>query len=228
LQNAWRKYGRTAFFAVLLERDVPAWKLIEREQAWIDLFAAYEKGFNARPKAESMRGVRWSKQQNEARRQSNLQTWSNQPLREKLSARFKGQRRAVWTADSHKRASRTLIRRHAENPEWRKKLLEWMRRSENEGKRLAASKAALKRPGVYNARVRQLSEARKSPVANAAIRKAYFEKFNRSALGFANPEEMDLECLALCAQVKSFREIGRLFNIDHHGVSSRLRRLGAA
>jgi len=60
LQNAWRKYGRTAFFAVLLERDVPAWKLIEREQAWIDLFAAYEKGFNARPKAESMRGVRWS------------------------------------------------------------------------------------------------------------------------------------------------------------------------
>ena len=226
LQNAWRKYGQAAFTAVLLENDVPIRKLVETEQAWIDLLDSYEKGFNARPKAESMRGVKWSEAQNEARRQSNLKAWSNESLRQKLSARFKGRYRAIWTADSHKKASQTLKQRHAENPAWREKIRGWLRRPENEAKRVSGLKAALKRPEVYSARVRQLNEARRQPATNAAIREAYFEKFHREALGFSNPEEMDLACLRLYADGKSCREIGRLFHIDHHGISSRLRRFG--
>lgn len=226
LQNAWRKYGLASFGVVLLEGGVAQKKLIEREQFWIDHLDSYEKGFNARPKAESMVGVQWSKSQNEARRQSNLKAWSNESLRRKLSTRFKGQHRGAWTADSHKKVSQTLKRRHAEKPEWRKKVRECLQRPENEAKRVAAVKAALKRPEVYNARVRQLCEARKSPTANAAIRKAYFEKFDRASLGFKNPKEMDMACLKLYTEGESCREISRRFRIDHHGVSARLKRLG--
>jgi group I intron endonuclease len=225
LQNAWNKYGQSAFTLILLEKGVIE-RLIEREQFWIDHFDSYENGFNARPKAESMRGVKWSKAQNKARSQSNRTAWSNETLRQKLSARFKGQHRGVWTANSRKKVTQTLKQRHAENPEWRKNAQKWLHSPENEAKRIAASKAALKRPEVYSARVKQLREARKSPASNSAIRKAYFEKFNRKSLGFKNPDEMDQACLKFYSEGKSCREIGRLFHIDHHAISSRLRRLG--
>ena len=227
LQNAWRKHGSTAFTVALLEGGVAERKLLEREQFWIDHLDSYEDGFNARPKAESMRGVKWSRAQNEARRESNLKAWSNESLRLKLSIKFKGQHRGVWTTDSHKKISRTLIRRHAENPEWRKKLIQWELQPKNKARRLAASKAALKRPEVYKARVRQLSEARKLPARSVSVRKAYFEKFNRAALGFKNPDQMDRACLELYETGESFRAIGRLFNIHHHGVAARVRRLRA-
>ncbi len=66
LQNAWNKYGQGAFTIAVLERTLVE-NLVEREQFWIEHYDSYEKGFNARPKAESMRGVEWSKAQNEAR-----------------------------------------------------------------------------------------------------------------------------------------------------------------
>jgi group I intron endonuclease len=225
LQNAWNKYGQSAFILILLEKGVVE-KLIETEQFWIDHFDSYEKGFNARPKAESMRGVKWSKAQNEARSRTNSKVWSNQALRQRVSARFKGYRRGVWTESSRKQVSEALKRRHAANPEWRKNSQKILLLPENRAKRVASFKAAMKQPEIYKKLVNCALNARKSPKRFNAIRKGYFEKFNRKSLGFNSPEEMDQACLKLYSEGKSCREIGRQFNIDHHGVTSRLRRLG--
>jgi len=207
LQRAWNKYGPEAFTVILLETVVAGETLVEREQFWLDYFHAYTKGFNSRPKAESPVGAKWTEAQKK---------------------KLRGYRRGVWTPSSHRKVSDTLKLRHAEKPEWRKRIQEWRRLPENEAKRLDASKRALKRPEIYRARVQQLGHASKSRAKLAAIRRTYFEKFNRTALGFSTTEEMDQACFKLYSEGKSCRAIGRLFNIDHHGISSRLRRLGVS
>jgi group I intron endonuclease len=227
LQNAWNKYGQTAFSIILLE-IISVEKLNEREQFWIDHFDSYEKGFNGRPKAESLRGIKWSQAQNEARSRTNSKVWSDKSMRQRVSARFKGYRRGVWTESSRKQVSEALKRRHAENPEWRRRAQKWLHSPESEAKRIASFKAALKRPEIYKTLVNCALNASKSPARPVAIRKGYFEKFNRKSLGFNSPEEMDQACLKLYSEGKSCREIGRLFHIDHHGVTSRLRRLGVS
>ena len=207
LQKAWDKYGQSTFSVVLLEKGLSEKILIEKEQFWIDHFNSYKKGFNAKPRANSFLGLKWTESQKN---------------------KIRGYRRGTWTASSHIKASETLKRLHAENPDWRKNAQKWLHSPKNEAKRIAAFKATFNRPEIRSAFVRRLLEASNSPTKNPAVRKAYFEKFNRKSLGFKNPEEMDQACLKLHLEGKSCREIGRLFHIDHHGISSRLRRLGVA
>lgn len=231
LQYAWNKYGQAAFTFVFLEK-YPAEKLVlekllEREQFWINRFDAYRKGFNCRPKAESMLGVEWSGAQNEARKQSNKIAWAKESLRQKLRARFKGHRRGVWTAASHAKVSATLKKRHAENPEWGANAPKYLHSPENEPKRIAGIRESLKRPDIYAARVKHLRQVSESPARMTALREAYFRKYDRNRR-FKSPEEMDQACLTLYREKKSCREIGRILDIDHHGVSSRLRRLGVS
>jgi hypothetical protein len=232
LQNAWDKHGQAAFSFILLERN-PEFlsdvvKRREREQFWIDQFDSFKKGFNARPKADSMLGHEWSDAQNEARKRSNKEAWADEFLRAKLSVKFKGYRRGKWTAASHARVSETLKQRHAENPKWRQDAQKWLHSPANEAKRIAAMTRALQRPEVHAARVQQMRRASESPKKVIAIRQTYFKKFNRESLGFKSPEEMDEACLRLYREGKSCRSIGRILNVDHHGVSSRLRRLGVS
>lgn len=55
LQNAWNKYGESAFQWTVVEtvgRDL----LVEREQFWMDALGAYTNGYNLRPVADSNRG----------------------------------------------------------------------------------------------------------------------------------------------------------------------------
>ncbi len=205
LQRAWNKYGQGAFTAILLEKVGESKRLDEREQFWMDHFHAYTRNFNSAPKAESTRGYKWTESQKK---------------------KIRGYRRGVWTPDTHKRVSEALKQRHAKNPEWRKNAQKWLHSPENEAKRIAGFTAALKRPEIYNPLVQLLDKIRKLPSRTAGLRKIYFEKFNRKSLGFNSAEEMDQACLKLHSEGKSCREIGRLFNIDHHGISSRLRRLG--
>lgn len=224
LQNAWNKSGQIAFNIVLLETILTE-KLNEREQFWIDHFNSYEKGFNARPKAESTRGLKWTKAWRQAAIKGIRKAWSDTSLRQRVSARFKGYHRGVWTDSSRKQASESLKLWHAKNPEWRKNAQKWLHTPESEAKRVASFKAAMKQPEIYKKLVNCALNARKSPKRFNAIRKGYFEKFNRKSLGFNSPEEMDQACLKLHLEGKSCREIGRLFHMDHHGISSRLKRL---
>ena len=58
LQNAWNKYGESAFMIEILEYVMP-WALIDREQYWLDKLKPYNPkiGFNIALKAQaSMRG----------------------------------------------------------------------------------------------------------------------------------------------------------------------------
>lgn len=205
LQRAWDKYGQRAFTVILLEKVGVSKMLDEREQFWMDHFRACTKNFNSAPKAESTRDYKWTESQKK---------------------KIRGYRRGVWTPDSHKRVSESLKLHHAKNSEWRKNAQKWLHSPENEAKRVAAFTAALKRPEIYNPLVQHLDVIRKMPARITGIRKNYFEKFNRKSFGFSCPEEMDQAFLKLHLGGKSCREIGRLFSIDHHGVSSRLRRLG--
>jgi group I intron endonuclease len=206
LQRAWNKYGQEAFTVILLEKVGATKMLDEREQFWMDHFRAYTKNFNSAPKAESTRDYKWTESQKK---------------------KIRGYRRGVWTPDSHKRVSEALKQRHAKNPEWRKNAQMWLHSPENEAKRIAAVTAAYKRPEIYNPLVQHLDKVRKMPARIAELRKIYFDKFDRKSFGFNSPEEMDQVCLKLHSEGKTCREIGRLFNIDHHGISSRLQRLGA-
>ncbi|MEZ5040299.1 MAG: GIY-YIG nuclease family protein [Saprospiraceae bacterium] len=122
LQFAWNKYGKSNFSIIILEVLDKEKELIFREQYWIDYFNSYDEGYNARPRAEANYGIKWSIKQNEARRKSNIKTWSNPVLRNKLSKRFKGWRPGKWTKSSHKKASESMRAKHKENPEWREKI----------------------------------------------------------------------------------------------------------
>jgi group I intron endonuclease len=232
LQNAWNKYGQAAFTVILLERN-PEFLTVgearnKREQFWMDHFDSFKTGFNARPKAESMIGHKWSDAQNEARKRSNKEAWADESLRAKLSVKFKGYRRGKWTSASHAKVSDTLKQRHAENPEWRQNAQKWLHSPENEARRIASMRRALQRPEVRAARVQQMRRASESPKKVIAIRETYFKKFNRESLGFKSPEEVDQACLRLYREGKSCRSIGRFLDMDHKGVTSRLRRLGVS
>jgi group I intron endonuclease len=202
-QRAWNKHGQEAFTVFLLEKVLETKMLDEREQFWMDYFRGFTKTFNSAPRAESTRDYKWTESQKK---------------------KIRGYRRGVWTADTRKRVSEALKQRHAKNPEWRKNAQIWLHSPKNEAKRIAAFTAALKRPEIHKPLVEHLHKVRKLGVGR--IRKTYFDKFGRKSLGFNSPEEMDQACLKLHLEGKSCREIGRTFKIDHHGVSSRLRRLG--
>lgn len=204
-QRAWNKHGQEAFTVFLLEKVLETKMLDEREQFWMDYFRGFTKTFNSAPRAESTRDYKWTESQKK---------------------KIRGYRRGVWTADTCKRVSEALKQHHAKNPEWRKNAQIWLHSPKNEAKRIAAFTAALKRPEIHKPLVEHLDKVRKMPARIAGLRKIYFEKFDRKSFGFNNPEEMDRACLKLHSEGKSCREIGRLFHIDHHGVSSRLRRLG--
>lgn len=52
LQNAWNKYGETAFSFMVLEHVSDRESLLKREQFWIDEHRAATEGYNCRPTAE--------------------------------------------------------------------------------------------------------------------------------------------------------------------------------
>lgn len=46
LQNAYNKYGKSAFYFEMVERDIPKDQINEREQYWITHFDSYRSGYN--------------------------------------------------------------------------------------------------------------------------------------------------------------------------------------
>lgn len=163
LQNAWNKYGYLEFEACVLEIVEDFDVLIDREQYWIDFFDSYKQGFNARPNASSVAGIKWTKAQNDARRRSNIKAWSNLKLRQKLSEKFKGKRRGVWTEESHKKVSASLRKAHNEKPEWRSVLKAALEDPSVQKKRVAGIRKSLENPKIYKARISQLQEASGNP-----------------------------------------------------------------
>lgn len=49
LQRAFDKYGRSAFYFEVIERDIPFEQIGEREEYWIAHFDSYHNGFNQTP-----------------------------------------------------------------------------------------------------------------------------------------------------------------------------------
>jgi group I intron endonuclease len=226
LQNSFNKRRVNSFDIVLIEEVQDRESLVEREQYWIDHYNSYSNGYNARPNAESFHGMVWSKEQNLARKNSNKKTWKSKTLRQKLSKRFSGRRRGVWSKDSFKKLTLTLKKRHSENPEWHKKMMEMQRLPENEEKRIEGIRKSLQNPQIRKARVKQLSEASNDPKRLANLRLTYFEKYNRKDIDVNTPEEFEQLCKKLYDDGSSLRDIGKKLNIDHKAVASRLRRLG--
>jgi len=66
LQRAWNKYGEENFSFSIIENFEDVNNLINREQYFIDLYDAYCKGFNGRPKAENLKKHKWSNEQKKA------------------------------------------------------------------------------------------------------------------------------------------------------------------
>ena len=228
LQRVWDKEQAEAFTACLLEQVIERDRLVEREQYWIDRCNAYVNGFNSRPKAESFYGMEWRPEQNAARSASNRQTWADPALREKLSRKFKGKKRGMWTEKSFESQAETLKERHRANPQWRWKIRKALEVPENEARRVAGVRRSLKNPRVYSSRVTQLRGASQLPSRLMSLREAYFKKHDRSSLGISSSDELDQLCLEMYAQGGSLREIGRTLNMDHKSIGSRLRRLGVA
>lgn len=46
LQSAYEQYGRDAFYFEVLEKDIPATKINEREKIWIKKFDSFKHGYN--------------------------------------------------------------------------------------------------------------------------------------------------------------------------------------
>ena len=114
LQNAWNKHNHNDFLALILETVVSRDELSKREQYWLDYYDSYKNGFNARPQADNFFGMEWSDEQNKARKESNVLAWKNTELRKKLSDKFKGKKRGVWTNESYKKQSDSLKKTHKE------------------------------------------------------------------------------------------------------------------
>ena len=62
LQNAWNKYGEESFLFEIAETIENDEMILQREQYWMDVFFDAHKCYNIRPKAESNRGIKWSKE----------------------------------------------------------------------------------------------------------------------------------------------------------------------
>lgn len=60
LQNAWNKYGRTAFTFSVLEYVEDKHDLLRREQFWIDKFSSHDLGYNICQTAGNCLGVKHS------------------------------------------------------------------------------------------------------------------------------------------------------------------------
>jgi len=60
LQNAWNKYGESAFSFSIIEVVPEARDLVAREQAWIDEMDSVARGYNISPTAGSPLGVKHS------------------------------------------------------------------------------------------------------------------------------------------------------------------------
>lgn len=61
LQIDWNIYGKDNFKFLILEH-CELHLLIEKEQYWIDTLDSFKNGYNMRPKAESLSGVKFSKE----------------------------------------------------------------------------------------------------------------------------------------------------------------------
>jgi len=226
LQRAWNKYKQSDFVAIILEKILEQEDLIIREQYWIDKFNSFHNGFNARPKAEANYGMIWSDEQNNARRISNKKTWEGSALRQNLSDKFKGNIRGVWSVDSHEKASATLKKRHADNPNWRENSLKVLNTPENLVKRGKGIRDSLKNSDVYNNRIKQLKVASEGENRIENLRLAYFKSHHLEKLGISTIKEFEDQCIELYEQGYSCRKIGVKFNIDHKSISNHLRRLG--
>lgn len=88
LQNAWNKYGESAFAFTVAEFVDDLNKILEREQVWIDLYYALGEKYcyNLQPTAGSSRGAKRSA---ESRRKTS-EALSKPETRKKLSRAHKG------------------------------------------------------------------------------------------------------------------------------------------
>jgi DNA invertase Pin-like site-specific DNA recombinase len=226
LQNAWNKYPESEFRAILLEVVSSRAKLVDREQYWIDHHNSYKDGFNGRPSANNMFGMEWSESTNEKRREANKKTWSDPKLREKLSNKFKGVHRGVWTDESRKLVSQKIKAFLDQNPSHVEKMHTALAVPAAQKRRMEGIERSLQDPKIRSARIKQLRTASKSPKKIEMLRLAYFQKFGRSSAGCDTPEEFDELCLRLYKEGMTVRAIGRELDIDHKSVSSRLKRMG--
>ena len=58
--NAWAAHGETAFIFEILELVLDAALLIARKQVWIEKLDTYRQGYNSKPNAESLLGMKRS------------------------------------------------------------------------------------------------------------------------------------------------------------------------
>lgn len=225
LQAAFDIYGKDEFVIVFIQKLKKIKDLIPHEQYWIDKLYAYKNGFNARPIADANYGIKWTDDQNAARKKSCKETWSDPGLRKKHGEQFKGIIRGVQTKESRNKISESLRAAHKKNPEWAKKTVGAIHASkELNAKRVAGLRRSLKDPMILEARKKQLSLARQNPKRLKNLRQTYFDKYDRSSLGVKTDDELTELCARLYVEEKlSLRAIGRQLNMDHKSASKRIK-----
>jgi group I intron endonuclease len=107
LQNAWNKYGATAFEFVIIEEILIPF-LIEREQYWIDKLCCYDrrKGYNLSPTAGSCLGMKHS----EERRRNSSESHRNNFTEEMRRERSEISKRVWLTPGYRERAAQKRAR----------------------------------------------------------------------------------------------------------------------
>lgn len=137
LQNAWSKYGESAFSLEILELCMP-WALINREQYWLDELKPYQRGvgFNVSEIADKPPSPKGRKVSQETRLKLSIANKGKQPSAEqraKHSAFMKG-----------RKPSQDAIAKTAAANRGRKRPLEAIEKSAaaHRGKRLSAEAVA--------------------------------------------------------------------------------------
>lgn len=152
LQAAWNQYGESAFEFIVLIRCKPP-RCIKQEQAFIDIYDSFRKGYNCLPKAGSVLGLIHSKA---SRKKISINTKKGmtKEVRAKLSLSLTG----------HKQSAKTRAKRKIKmKKEWvRRKQVGW-KMSKSSIEKMAASKRGKKhsKKAIENMRKAQLG--RKHP-----------------------------------------------------------------
>lgn len=135
LQNAWNKYGETAFVFEILEPVLFVEDLITREQYWIDRLLVNDKqhGFNITPTAGSLLGMK----QTDEQRAKRSALYTDPAFSEKYAAGQKArfvnpeertkrseQAKALWNDPLYRKRMTDRHRESHANPEYRARVSE--------------------------------------------------------------------------------------------------------
>jgi group I intron endonuclease len=167
LQNAWNKYGESAFVFEVIEQCEPG-SVRDVEQRYLDeLFAKSDREsfYNLYDKASGI--------SSEIARQNNLKRWSDPGFKAKASESFK----KVWSNPEliarHKEACKDSIKKIADIELWKKNLIEAHNTDEYKTKASERVKKQWQNPDIRSKMMNSLTSEQYKIKQSKAVKKAF-------------------------------------------------------